>query len=204
MQPIIQEYIYRIQDFLNAGGPVMLPIIFVSFVMWILIINRILFLRRLFYKNMPRVKAAEYIKKNSMPEKKYRGANAFLVRDFLSRRSGDPYVDSFILDESVINIISYLDRHLSTIKVLAGVAPLLGLLGTVTGMITTFDVITVFGTGNAKAMAGGISEALITTQTGLLVSIPGLYMGGFLTKRAENLKHRVAATGLFLQRHIIC
>jgi hypothetical protein len=63
--------------------------------------------------------------------------------------------------------------------VLAAVAPLLGLLGTVTGMIATFDVLAVFGTGNAKAMAGGISEALITTQTGLLVALPDFTCKGF-------------------------
>jgi biopolymer transport protein ExbB len=60
----------------------------------------------------------------------------------------------------------------------------------------------VFGTGNAKAMAGGISEALITTQTGLLVAIPGLYMKGFLDRRARNLQQRITAAGLFLRRHL--
>jgi biopolymer transport protein ExbB len=82
------------------------------------------------------------------------------------------------------------------------IAPLLGLLGTVTGMIATFDIMSVFGTGNAKAMAGGISEALITTQTGLLVAIPGLYMKGFLDRRARNLQQRITAAGLFLRRHL--
>ena len=59
-----------------------------------------------------------------------------------------------------------------------------------------------FGTGNAKCMAGGISEALITTQTGLLVAIPGLYMKGFLERRARNLKQRVARAGYYLSRHL--
>jgi biopolymer transport protein ExbB len=65
-------------------------------------------------------------------------------------------------------------RSLAVIGVLAAMAPLMGLLGTVTGMITTFDILAIFGTGNVKAMAGGISESLITTQTGLIVAIPGL------------------------------
>jgi biopolymer transport protein ExbB len=69
-------------------------------------------------------------------------------------------------------------------------------------MIATFDVLAVFGTGNAKAMAGGISEALITTQTGLLVAIPGLYMKGFLDRRARNLKQRISAAGLYLRRQL--
>ncbi len=62
-------------------------------------------------------------------------------------------------------------------------------------MIAAFDVLAVFGTGNAKAMAGGISEALITTQTGLLVAIPGLYMKGFLDRRVRNLSKKIAAAG---------
>ncbi|MFO7930090.1 MAG: MotA/TolQ/ExbB proton channel family protein, partial [Desulfosalsimonas sp.] len=69
-------------------------------------------------------------------------------------------------------------------------------------MIVTFDVIAVFGTGNARAMAGGISEALITTQTGLLVAIPGMYMKGFLERRAQKLKQRTAVIGYYLRRQL--
>ena len=95
-----------------------------------------------------------------------------------------------------------LQKGLVVLETVASVSPLLGLLGTVTGMMGTFDVITLFGTGNAKAMAGGISVALITTQTGLMVSIPGLYMSGFLSKRANNVKYRIAATGIYLKRFL--
>ena len=180
----------------------MIPILIVSFFMWLLILNRMLFLRRLYIKNISRDRAGELVKNNQEPEEKYQGVNSLLVREFLSARSGNRYVDDFILDETVVRLVSSLDNHLATIRVLAGIAPLLGLLGTVTGMMGTFDVITIFGTGNAKAMAGGISVALITTQTGLMVSIPGLYMSGFLTKRANNLKYRVAATGMYLKRFL--
>ncbi len=180
----------------------MIPILFVSFVMWILIINRFMVMRGLFIRNIPRREAGELIRENRMPDKIYQGANSLLVREFLANRSGNPELDVFILDETVVRLTGEMDRHLSFITVLSGIAPLLGLLGTVMGMMTTFDVITVFGTGNAKAMAGGISVALITTQTGLLVSIPGLYMSGFLSRRAINLKHRVAATGMYLKRFL--
>ena len=81
-------------------------------------------------------------------------------------------------------------------------APLLGLLGTVTGMMSTFEVMSLFGTGNAKGMAGGISEALITTQTGLIVAIPGLYMKNFLERRAQALQRQLTATGYYLRRHL--
>ncbi len=69
-------------------------------------------------------------------------------------------------------------------------------------MITTFDVMAIYGTGNAKAMAGGISQSLITTQTGLIVAIPGLYMKGFLDRRAATLSQRILRVGLYLKRHV--
>lgn len=111
-------------------------------------------------------------------------------------------MDTYILDETVMSLAALLDRYLSVIGVLAKTAPLLGLLGTVLGMITTFDIISFYGTGNAKAMAGGISEALITTQTGLLVAIPGLYMSNFLKRRAQLLKQRIASVGIYLKRYV--
>ncbi len=80
-----------------------------------------------------------------------------------------------------------LSAPLKTVKVLASVAPLLGLLGTVLGMISTFWAISIHGTGSPKALAAGISEALITTVSGLLVSIPGLFAYGLLSRKAERV-----------------
>ncbi len=142
------------------------------------------------------------MRQNQWPEDRYKGANSLLVREFLARRTHDRELDGFILDETVMGVCASLDRHLAAIRVLSAVAPLLGLLGTVVGMMHTFEVITVFGTGNARAMAAGISVALITTQTGLMVAIPGLYMAGWLTRRSRNLKNRIAATGMYLRRFI--
>ena len=76
------------------------------------------------------------------------------------------------LDEAILRESSTLDRFLWIVKVVSVVAPLMGLLGTVTGMIATFQAITLFGTGDPKLMAGGISEALVTTMLGLFVAIP--------------------------------
>ena len=199
---MIKALFFSIEGYMRDGGVVMIPILLVSFFMWLLIINRLLFLRRLYIRNIPRSRAGELLLTNQMPEDRFQGANSMLVREFLSVRSGDPELDDFILDEVVVRLASSLDAKLAMIQVLAGVAPLLGLLGTVVGMMDTFQVITIFGTGNAKAMAGGISVSLITTQTGLMVSIPGLYMSGFLTKRASNLKYRISATGIYLKRFL--
>lgn len=199
----ILEHIYRVDDFLSAGGIVMLPLVIISVVMWTLIIDRAFFFRRLYLKNMNRTMAGELVRDNRFPDAaQYRGVTTLLVTEFLKRRSGNALVDRYVLDETVVTLVSSLDRHLSVIGVLATMAPLLGLLGTVLGMIATFDIIAIFGTGNAKAMAGGISEALITTETGLLVAIPGMYMQGFLARRAENLKRRIASVGIYLQRYV--
>ena len=78
-----------------------------------------------------------------------------------------------------------LKKGQSFVKLLAAVTPLLGLLGTVTGMIATFQAITLFGTGDPKLMAGGISTALITTVLGLVTAIPLLFAYTYISSKAE-------------------
>lgn len=192
-----------LEDYIRAGGVVMVPLVLLSLSMWSLIVERALFFRRLHHKNMNLKTALDHIQHHRMPDPtRYRGAVSLLVARFLMRRSNDRQLDQFILDETVLTLNRSLTDYLAVIGVLAAVAPLMGLLGTVTGMIGTFDILSVFGTGNAKGMAGGISEALITTQTGLLVAIPGLYMKGFLDRRARNLQQRIAQAGYYLRRQL--
>ena len=81
-----------------------------------------------------------------------------------------------------------LDRSVNLIAACAAIAPLLGLLGTVTGMIETFGVITQFGTGNPKLLSGGISVALITTQLGLMVAVPLLLGHAFVRRGVRTRK----------------
>lgn len=95
------------------------------------------------------------------------------------------------LDEQLAEESSLLNRGLPTVAVLAAVSPLLGLLGTVTGMIETFQSITLFGTGDPKLMSGGISQALITTQLGLAVAIPLVLFHSLLVGRANRLVERL-------------
>lgn len=101
-----------------------------------------------------------------------------------------------LVAEAVLEEQPHLSRFGSAILVMAAVAPLLGLLGTVTGMISTFDVITEFGTGNPKLLSGGISEALITTEYGLMVAIPTLLLGNLLSGWAERIRDSIDATAL--------
>ncbi|ACL05370.1 MotA/TolQ/ExbB proton channel [Desulfatibacillum aliphaticivorans] len=195
--------ISRIFEYLDQGGLVMEPLLLISVLMWVLIIKRGLYLRRMRVRNMPREMAAQLIQENQQPDfMEFRGATALVVSEFLKRREANPGVDRSTMDETVMAVASSFDKQLSVITVLASIAPLLGLLGTVLGMISTFDVISLHGTGNARAMAGGISEALISTQTGLLVAIPGLTMKNFLASRAQTLKHRVSSLGIFLGRRL--
>jgi len=98
------------------------------------------------------------------------------------RNDAEKGVKEVLMKEAAI-----LGTHLNTLAVLAAVAPLLGLLGTVTGMINLFEVITRFGTGDPKILAGGISEALITTETGLIIAIPVLLFHNYLRNRKNRI-----------------
>jgi biopolymer transport protein ExbB len=93
------------------------------------------------------------------------------------------------LSEGVLKETPKLESGLTILKIIAAVAPLMGLLGTVTGMILTFQAITIFGAGDPKAMAGGISSALITTVLGLLVAIPTVLLHTIVNGRAQRIIH---------------
>ena len=91
------------------------------------------------------------------------------------------------IDEAILKEVPKLEKYHSIIKVFAAVAPLLGLLGTVIGMIVTFQALTLFGTGDPKLMAGGISQALVTTMLGLIVAIPLVFLHSVLTSWSGTL-----------------
>jgi len=91
------------------------------------------------------------------------------------------------LDEAIMRETPMLESMQGTIKVFAGIAPLMGLLGTVVGMIRTFQTITLFGTGDPKLMAGGISQALVTTVEGLIVAIPLVFMHALISAKSRAL-----------------
>ena len=103
-----------------------------------------------------------------------------------------------IISESILHESSYIDRFGTTILVIAAIAPLLGLLGTVTGMISTFDIITEFGTGDPKLLSSGISEALLTTKFGLIVAIPMLLVGNLLSSWAKQIKNDLEQAALHM------
>ena len=111
---------------------------------------------------------------------------AILAAGLANRHQGRDVMRESIR-EAASHVIHQLERYLNTLGTVAAVTPLMGLLGTVLGMISVFTEITTHGTGNAGALAGGISEALITTAAGLAVAIPSLVMHRHYTSRIESI-----------------
>ncbi len=195
------HFIADAYEYLRPGGAVMIPLILTSLWMWALIVDRIIYFRRIDRNDVDLKQAVEMLDRDLAP-KTSNGLRSRFMANFLKERTGSRKVDLGILDLCVIRQRPYVTRYLAVIGVLAAIAPLFGLLGTVTGMVATFEVIALFGTGNAKAMAGGISEALITTQSGLLVAIPGLFMSAFLMRRARCIQSRLDELVMTLKRKI--
>jgi biopolymer transport protein ExbB len=110
----------------------------------------------------------------------------------------DPETLELKMAEAVLSETPQLESGLTLLKIIAAVAPLMGLLGTVTGMIITFQAITIFGAGDPKAMAGGISSALVTTVLGLLVAIPTVLLHTIVNGRSQRIIHVLneQATGI--------
>jgi len=177
----------------------MIPLIGASCWMWVLIIERLIWFAGQARRDVSLRQAMNALAGQPLPPDS-QGLRADLIQHFLQERTGRRDIDRRILDRHFMRTRPHIRGSLAIITTLAAVAPLFGLLGTVTGMITTFDVISLFGTGNAKAMAGGISEALITTQSGLLAAIPGLFMSVFLHRRATRLEGRLHETISVLKR----
>lgn len=109
-----------------------------------------------------------------------------LAAGLVNARHGRELMKESIQEAASVEI-HYMERYLNTLGTIASIAPLLGLLGTVFGMIEVFNQIVVMGTGNPSAFAGGISQALITTAAGLIVAIPALVSHRMLIRRVEEI-----------------
>ena len=102
-------------------------------------------------------------------------------------RSTDPETLELKIGEALMKEVPAIQKRLTILKVIAVISPLLGLLGTVTGMIVTFQALTLFGTGDPRLMAGGISQALVTTVLGLAVAIPTMLLHSLVSSKAKVL-----------------
>lgn len=130
--------------------------------------------------------------------KKYNGSAARVIKSTLRNIKRDREHIEDIVMENILNESGHIDKFGGFVMVIAAVAPLLGLLGTVTGMIATFDMITEFGTGDPKMLSGGISEALITTMFGLIVAIPLLMLGNLMSGWAQGIKDSMEQSALHI------
>lgn len=161
------------------GGPIVWPILAILALGILIVLERVFFLLR---RRLNADRFAERIEKLSTRKdwqecestcKRYAGKpTARVVAAGLACRHMEREAMENALQEAILKEIPPMERFLSTLGMLAAIAPLLGLLGTVTGMIDTFHVITQHGTGDPRMMSGGISEALVTTMLGLTVAIP--------------------------------
>ncbi|MGB5179486.1 MAG: MotA/TolQ/ExbB proton channel family protein [Gammaproteobacteria bacterium] len=169
---MIDRLLWQIGDlrgFLHAGGPVLWSILVLAAVIGFIVAERYWFLFGIFPK---RVRSYQ----DSWQRLRHQQAN--IARP----------VRSALISEARIE----LGQWLPLLKTLVALCPLLGLLGTVTGMIEVFDVVTVSGTGNVRAMAAGISRATLPTMAGMVVALPGLYFCLQLEQRAAWSIERLA------------
>jgi len=183
----------HILEFLSKGGFVMYPLMLCSVVGMAVVIEKILSLRR---KNvivpeivsiLDNIKGAEDVGLALSICEKHTGPFANIIRVGLESRNLPKEEIKEVLTDFGRQEVHHLERGLVILETVAGIAPLLGLLGTVTGILKVFEVISTLGMGQASAMAGGISEALITTIVGLSIGIPAVVGYNFFTNKAETL-----------------
>ncbi|ARN75841.1 MotA/TolQ/ExbB proton channel family protein [Oceanicoccus sagamiensis] len=180
-------------ELVKAGGWLMLPIIICSIAAAAICIERYFALNP--GKISPPNLLAQvwgWIKNNQLDAAKIRELKTssplgrILAAGLSNSRHGRDVMKESI-QEAASHVVHDLERYLNTLGTIAAVSPLLGLLGTVIGMIKVFTEIMLQGTGNAAVLAGGISEALITTAAGLSVAIPALIMHRFYSRRIDSV-----------------
>ena len=160
----LYEAIGAIRDFIELGGNVLWAIMLVVFLMWTFILERLWY----FYRVHPARKAA-------------------IIGAWESRSDTASWYAKRIREGLVSETSLALRQNVGLIRVLIAICPLLGLLGTVTGMIAVFDVMTYSGVGNARAMAGGVSMATVPTMAGMVAALSGVYFGTWLDHKAQQV-----------------
>jgi biopolymer transport protein ExbB len=164
----------------QQGGIIAYIILGVGLVATLIVLERLIFLSRT-------SRAVQHQLRSDKPDT--RNPLGRVLQHFEENPDQDTETLQLKLDEAVLKELPKIERGLSSIGVLAAIAPLLGLLGTVTGMIATFQSITLFGTSDPKYMSSGISQALVTTELGLMVAVPIILILSFLTNKGNNIVH---------------
>ena len=165
----LSEAWIAIQDFFEAGGPVLIGIALLTFALWSLIIERFLYRRGGHPAEVARVSAL-----------------------WRQRSDTTSWYAQQILRSLVSQVSAGCHRFVGSIQTLVALCPLLGLLGTVTGMMEVFEVMALTGSGNARAMAAGVSKATIPTMAGMVAALSGLYFSVSIKRWADDETERVA------------
>ncbi|MBD3178538.1 MAG: biopolymer transporter ExbB [Candidatus Latescibacteria bacterium] len=198
-------------EHIQAGGPIVWPIILIAIAALGIVIYKIGFLRKVHGQTDKIMDCVNDLAASGDWDgcenivQKHRGKKMPVIQvisDGLEARNEDRETLESVLQESILREMPRVERGLSVLAVFGAVAPLLGLLGTVTGMIDTFRVITLFGTGDPKLMSGGISEALVTTELGLAVAIPIMLLHTYLSRRSEHIIGEMEEKAVYLTNTI--
>ncbi|MGD8384905.1 MAG: MotA/TolQ/ExbB proton channel family protein [Lysobacterales bacterium] len=169
------DAVNSIRGFMELGGDVLYAILLVLFLMWTFILERLWY----FYKIHPS-------EKNE------------IIAEWEARADTQSWHARCIREELISRASVALKNNIGLIKALIAICPLLGLLGTVTGMVGVFDVMTFAGTGNARAMAAGVSRATVPTMAGMVAALSGVYFGTWLEHKAATETEKL---GDLLQSH---
>lgn len=165
----MMSFLEDIRNFLYSGGDVLWMILGVAICLWCLIIERLIFFNQYY------------------PDIRAHCLDAWHQRDEKNSTHAR-FIRQALISETLLKM----SWGISSIKILIALCPLLGLLGTVTGMIHVFDVMAITGTGNARAMAAGVSKATIPTMAGMVIAIAGLYFSKLLEERVSDEAHHLA------------
>ena len=159
---MIQDIILSVRDFLELGGPVLNIIAIVIFVMWMLILERLAYFRT----GLKSLKSS-------------------IQATWADREQKRSWKSDAIREKLISQFSMSANQYLLIIKTMVAICPLLGLMGTVTGMIEVFDVMAISGSGNARSMASGVSKATIPTMAGMVGALSGVFLVTVLNQKVS-------------------
>ncbi|SDD81829.1 MULTISPECIES: MotA/TolQ/ExbB proton channel family protein [Kordiimonas] len=164
----LNEAFGAIQAFMERGGSVLFLVLGVTFIMWVLIVERLWYF------------ALEYNKQKNR-----------VVDAWESRAERRSWYAHKIRTAMISEVNNNLNQGVGMIKTLVALCPLIGLLGTVTGMIEVFEVMATQGSSNARAMAAGVSKATIPTMAGMVAALSGIFLSTYIERRAKRESERL-------------